>query len=298
MSQARRTSERGVRASVAVAASALLLTLVLVFGMIALPLRSRPQTTPRGTLKPDRVHLSAKDPIANKEPETTDRFADGTPDFLRLDDPADRDAFRRWFTLLAEVKAAQPTEKLPQEINDCAGLIRFAYREALRTHDAEWMAQQSLQIAPAIASVEKYQYPFTPLGAGLWRIHSGIFQPSDVTGGAFAQFADAKTLKNLNMHFISKDLHLAQPGDVLFYRQLQQNSPYHSMIFIGRSQLQPELTEPLVIYHTGAIGRSKGEIRVLRISDLMNFPAPRWRPLAGNSNFLGVYRWNILREAN
>src|SRR5438045_5315499 len=95
-----------------------------------------------------------------------------------------------------------------------------------------------------------------------------------------------------------KDLHLAQPGDVLLYRQLQQNSPYHSMIFIGRSQLQPELTEPLVIYHTGAIGRSKGEIRVLRISDLMNFPASRWRPLAGNSNFLGVYRWNILREAN
>jgi uncharacterized protein YfaT (DUF1175 family) len=232
------------------------------------------------------------------EMDSGDRFGDGTPDFLRLDDPADRDSFRRWFTLLAEVEAAQPTEKLPAEISDCAGLIRFAYREALRSHDAGWMAQQSLESAPAIASVEKYQYPFTPVGAGLWRVRSGSFQPADVSDGAFAQFADAKTLKNLNMHFISKELDQARPGDVLFYRQLEQNSPYHSMIFVGRSQLHPDVAEPVVIYHTGAIGKEKGEIRVLRISELMNFPAPRWRPLIGNSNFLGVYRWNILREAN
>jgi uncharacterized protein YfaT (DUF1175 family) len=240
----------------------------------------------------------------NPNLNATDRFGDGTPDFLRLDDPADRDSFRRWFTLLAEVEASQPAEKLPAEIIDCAGLIRFAYREALRSHDADWTPQQALQSAPAIASVEKYQYPFTPLGAGLWRVRPGSFQPADLSDGAFAQFADAKTLKNLNMHFISKDLDQARPGDVLFYRQLQQNSPYHSMIFIGRSQLHPEVTEPLVIYHTGpightgSIGKEKGEIRVLRISDLMSFPAPRWRPLTGNGNFLGVYRWNILREAN
>src|SRR5690349_21968790 len=24
-------------------------------------------------------------------------------------------------------------------------------------------------------------------------------------------------------------------------------------------------------------------------------PSPRWRPVAGNPNFLGVYRWNVLR---
>lgn len=242
-------------------------------------------------LKPVRIHFST-------EPDYSDRFADGTPDFLRLDSPADRDAFRRWFTLLAEVEASQPTEKLPAEISDCAGLIRFAYREALSAHDPAWMAQQQLRTIPGIASVEKYQYPYTPLGAALWRVQPGSFQSDDLTSGAFAQFADAKTLKNLNMHFISKDLRQAHPGDILFYRQLQQNSPYHSMVFIGPSQLQPELRDPLVIYHTGSIGKSKGEIRVLRLSDLMNFPAPRWRPLEGNSNFLGVYRWNILKEAN
>jgi len=30
----------------------------------------------------------------------------------------------------------------------------------------------------------------------------------------------------------------------------------------------------------------------------MRHPSPRWRPQAGNPNFLGVYRWNILREAD
>src|ERR1700728_2551532 len=33
-----------------------------------------------------------------------DSEGDGTPDFLRLEDPHDREAFRRWFTFLAEAQ--------------------------------------------------------------------------------------------------------------------------------------------------------------------------------------------------
>jgi uncharacterized protein YfaT (DUF1175 family) len=282
-----RGSERGVRATVAVAATLLVSILVAVAALAA---RDHSTITPAQS---KAAHIDSRQQVLD-----TDRFGDGTPDFLRLDDPADRDAFRRWFTLLAEAEAAQPAEKLPPEINDCAGLIRFAYREALRSHDPEWMARHDLRALPGVASVEKYQYPFTPLGAALWRVQPGSFQAADLSNGAFAQFADAKTLKDLNMHFIGKDLHLARPGDVLFYRQPRQNSPYHSMIFVGRSQLQPELQDPMVIYHTGAIAGDKGEIRFLRVPDLMNFPSPRWRPLPENQNFLGAYRWNILREAN
>ena len=36
--------------------------------------------------------------------EITDSNSDGTPDFLRLEDEADRDAFRRWFRYLAEIQ--------------------------------------------------------------------------------------------------------------------------------------------------------------------------------------------------
>jgi hypothetical protein len=33
------------------------------------------------------------------------------------------------------------------------------------------------------------------------------------------------------------------------------------------------------------------------LSALLQHPNARWRPETGNPNFLGVYRWNILREA-
>ena len=52
-----------------------------------------------------------------------------------------------------------------------------------------------------------------------------------------------------------------------------------------------------MVYHTGPIGKSPGEIRHPTLSQLMNFPDPRWRPLDSNPSFLGVYRWNILRGA-
>ena len=226
---------------------------------------------------------------------TEDRFHDGTPDFLRLNDATDRDAFRRWFTLLVDYESLLPSDKRPAEISDCAALIRFAYRGALHAHDAGWLADMGLEELPSVPSVQKYQYPFTPMGAGLLRVKAGSFSAEDVSDGAFAQFADARTLRELNTYFISRDIQQARPGDLLFYRQLEQNEPYHSMIFVGRSQLDGG-PDALVIYHTGPIGRDKGEIRRVRVDDLLQHPSPRWRPIAGNSNFLGVYRWNILRE--
>src|SRR5215467_5312248 len=59
---------------------------------------------------------------------------DGTPGFLRLDSAADRAAFRQWFSALAEYQALRPATELPAEINDCAALLRYAYRGALHAH--------------------------------------------------------------------------------------------------------------------------------------------------------------------
>jgi hypothetical protein len=53
-----------------------------------------------------------------------------------------------------------------------------------------------------------------------------------------------------------------------------------------------------VVYHTGPIHHGKGEMRRLLVSDLLHHPDARWRPLKENANFLGVYRWNILREGD
>jgi uncharacterized protein YfaT (DUF1175 family) len=253
-----------------------------------------------GASRPVLATSERSSPVPRVRPaaalDETDSFSDGTPDFLRLADPGDHDAFRRWFTLLADYESLQPPARLPVEIDDCAALIRFAYRGALHAHGAAWLHDSGLQGLPGVPSVRKYEYPFTPLGASLFRVRDGSFAPSDLDDGAFAQFADVRNLLLHNTYFISHDLADARPGDLLFYRQLSQSEPYHSMIFIGRSQLLPE-GAPLVIYHTGAMGKQKGEIRRLALSDLAVHPEPRWRPVSGNRNFLGVYRWNILRDA-
>jgi hypothetical protein len=50
-----------------------------------------------------------------------------------------------------------------------------------------------------------------------------------------------------------------------------------------------------VVYDTGTDHGQLSELRRLAMAELLDHPQPQWRPLAANPNFLGVYRWNILR---
>ena len=234
-------------------------------------------------------------------PDDADRAQDGTPDFLRLDAEHDRQAFRRWFTYLAEVQYFEPASTRPAEINDCAALIRYAYREALRSHDSAWANSVQLSVIPALDSVTKYQYPYTPFHAALFRARPGPYTASDASDGTFLQFADAQTLWRFNTHPVSRDLSRALPGDLLFFRQDSGREPFHSMIYLGASQLRPD-GQRYVLYHTGPTGADSGaeadpgEIRRLTVDELLRFPQAEWRPLASNPSFLGVARWNVLRR--
>ncbi len=225
--------------------------------------------------------------------DTTDAFGDGTPDFLRLHDPADRAAFRRWFTLMAETQYYREGA-LPAEIDDCAALLRFAYREALREHNAAWARATALPVAASAVNVRQFEYPYTPLAAALFRVQGGSFAAADLSDGAFAQFADAETLWRYNTFFVGRDFTRARPGDLLFFRQDGQKQPFHAMIFLGRSQVEAG-NEQYIIYHTGASGKSPRLIRRWSVAELINYPDARWRPIQSNPVFLGVYRWNILR---
>jgi uncharacterized protein len=226
-------------------------------------------------------------------PDYTDAVGDGTPDFLRLHDPADRLAFRRWFTLLAESQYYRGQNAAP-EIDDCAALLRFAYREALRQHDAEWSRAMALPAPATSGDIQQYQHPYTPLGAALFRVRDGSFVSADLRNGAFAEFADAETLWRHNTFPVGRNLMRARPGDLLFFRQDSGRMPFHAMIFLGHSQVEPG-SEDFVVYDTGPTGNAKGVIKRLSIAELLNYPDPRWRPVASNPVFLGVYRWNILR---
>ncbi|MBE3131976.1 MAG: DUF1175 family protein, partial [Acidobacteria bacterium] len=45
-----------------------------------------------------------------------------------------------------------------------------------------------------------------------------------------------------------------------------------------------------VVYHTGPDDASPGEVRKVRLIDLMRHPSPRWRPVTANPVFVGVFR--------
>ena len=242
-----------------------------------------------GTGKDARPQQSMRLSSADSVQDWGDRFSDGTPDFLRLTDPADQAAFRRWFTLIADYQAIRPRAEVPAEISDCASLLRYAYREALKRHNEVWFQTSGIEVVALPGEIRAWHYPDTPLGANLFRVRHGSFEAANVSDGSFAQFADAKTLVELNATFISRDALKALPGDLLFYRQFGQSSPWHSMIV---TEAGPQAR---VVYHTGPDHGSPGELRSVLLSELLDHPQPQWRPVAQNPNFLGVYRWNILR---
>ncbi|HUE89368.1 MAG TPA: DUF1175 family protein [Vicinamibacterales bacterium] len=200
---------------------------------------------------------------------------------VRLSDASDRAAFRSWFALLADLQFDQPVA----EVTDCAGLIRFAYREALRAHTPDWARRIALPFTPTFPDVRSGPKP-TSSGWPLFRVGPG-------DAGRFAEFADARTLIALNTRPLGRDIAARQPGGLLYYRQPAQSQPDHLMVFVGRSHFDRD-HDDWVVYHTGAIDQGPGEVRKVRLADLLQHPAPRWRPLPSNPQFAGVFRWAIL----
>jgi uncharacterized protein YfaT (DUF1175 family) len=195
---------------------------------------------------------------------------------IRLADETDRAAFRSWFVLLADAQFERPAP----EVTDCAALVRFAFREALRPHTTEWARRLDLPRTASFADVRSAPPP-TKAGWTLFRVSGG---------GAprYAEFADARTLVQLNARPLGRDTSALAPGDLLYFHQEGQSQPDHLMIFVGRSFF--DAGNDWVVYHTGPSPDGLGEVRKVRLADLERHPAPRWRPLASNRQFVGVFR--------
>ncbi|MGC8883194.1 MAG: DUF1175 family protein [Bryobacteraceae bacterium] len=189
-------------------------------------------------------------------------------------EPIAVELFRRWFCWVAE--SLYFMRQLPQEVKDCSSLLRFAYREALRPHTAEWARQ--------------WGYSWLPP----WPEPRHRAAPLFRTGNEFRYFADARHLMRFNTQRISGRISDALPADLFFFRS-PDGDRWHAMVFLGASQFETS-PEEFVVYHTGPEGKWPGEVRRPAMRSLLAHPEPRWRPVEGNPHFLGVFRWKLLLD--
>jgi uncharacterized protein YfaT (DUF1175 family) len=277
---------------------AAVLVLTLICGVFGLERVERARTARAKEPLTASLHVAPSPATAER-----DSLHDGFPDAARIVRPEDRATFVHWLTFLAEAQYYAPSPEASGEIHDCAGLIRFAFRNALMAHNVTWRrsvlaagdgAAAQIESQADFGTLHEFTYPDWALGANLFRTRAGPLAPGDLANGAFAQFADVATLLHYNTFFISRDVRAASPGDLFFYYQSNQNEAYHSMLFVGPSYFQPQGAD-WVVYHTGDINGRAGQVRELEVRSLMQIPDPRWRPLASNPRFLGVYRFELLR---
>ncbi len=208
---------------------------------------------------------------------------------VRFRDAADQDAFRQWVVILADAQFDRPTP----DVTDCAALVRHAVREALRSGTPDWRRRIAL---PAASGVAPPVRAHVTSEAGTLQ----LFRVSRSAPPRFAEFADARRLIALNSRSLGREADALRPGDLLYFSQDGQAMPDHVMLFVGRSSLEAE-GEDWVVYHTGPsaragdpVGTSRGEVRKVRLRNLVRHPAARWRPLPSNPRFVGIYRLTLM----
>lgn len=183
--------------------------------------------------------------------------------------PQQSRAFRAW---VVQIVAAQvelgPTPRWRHR--DCAGLVRFAVAEALRDHDEGWKRANGLagrplppEVAPTPAQRDALRHR--------WKL----------ADGSHAAYASAIDLVQENTRQVSRDCNLAQPADLLFF---DQGDDQHVMVWMGS----------FIAYHTGSESPKDNGLRSVRLPDLLRWTDTRWQPDRRNPNFAGVFRLSFL----
>ena len=209
---------------------------------------------------------------------------DGYPDVAELRGE-DRARFSEWFAAIAESQYYGLNVDWKVEDQDCAGLLRYAFVQALVHHDAVWKAKFRFLPAPRLPSVQNQTYPLPVLSRSVFRVAPGAYQAGDVAAGKLVGRTSAQYLANAAAQRVSRNINEARRGDLLFFFRPRLGA-YHSMVYLGGG---------MVVYHTGASPEEGGEVRLLSIQTLMKHPEKAFHPLSSNPNFLGVYRWKVLQ---
>lgn len=214
-----------------------------------------------------------------------DMDQDGYPDVAELHSSAEQAAFMRWFAAIAEALYTAPPSDWRPEDQDCSGLLRYAFVEALKPKNAAWFKKFRYLPETNIPPLEQ-RYPLPQIGRSVFRVTPGVYQREDVREGRLVGRTGALYLMQYSTIYLGKTPDKAKRGDLLFYvHPLAQGSAYHSMVYLGNGR---------VVYHTGLSPEEGGQVRLLTLDTLNKHPSKSWRPVPENPNFLGFFRWKIV----
>jgi uncharacterized protein len=178
-------------------------------------------------------------------------------------------AFQAWMLRIVSAQIERGPSPRWQH-RDCAGLVRFAVNEALTVHDARWLR------ANGIAS-DRQLPPELELEPGQQGLRNRWVQ----SGGTVGNYVSAIGLVQHNSRFIARDVNQAQPGDLLFF---DQGDEQHLMVWMGAR----------IAYHTGTVKTDDNGLRSVDVSQLKTWKDTRWQPAVDNPNFAGVFRLAFL----
>lgn len=264
--------------------------------LVTLLTRGTEGATLRVGARPGRVRLTGSDNRSSEtivftlHPDPSDRDEDGFPDVAELRTQEERAAFRTRFVAVARSQRPEPDVGWHPDQQDCAGLVRYAYRHALRV-DISPKASRYLQTeGPAGWGRIGFAFPDIPyLGDRPFRVRDGAFSEEENRDTVFDPFANAQHLLFHNTDPLGKNVRAAKPGDLLFFFHPEnQGQPYHVMIFFRRQN------EDWLVYHTGTDVSGSGQLKEIPVTRLGEHLDPSWHPRATNENFLGYYRFKIL----
>jgi hypothetical protein len=241
--------------------------------------------------QPPKIFVPDQDPEADMPQEVREYKKNEEPKPEQEESafipPFDEKALRLAVTRLALYQAKRISPQWEKAQRDCAGLVRFAYREAIRIRSPEDGRKLGIPNALYLPIVSDFTREVFSDISHLWQM--GLDPEGKPRFGAFA---DAETLIGYNFRKKTRDLSSARNGDLLvFQKALENDEPYHLMIFVK------DRSRSLAVYHNGA-KREEAQVRVVTIADLLQSPDPVWIPTADNPHFLGVYEWNRLIPGN
>jgi len=186
---------------------------------------------------------------------------------------------------LALFQSRKVSETWTPAQQDCAGLVRFVYRESLK---ARTLKQRNLlkipekMFFPTVSEASRALFPMYPK---IWVTHreSGKIY--------YSHFADAETLVSQNFSFVSKNVNDLKKGDLLVYKKQDASlEPWHLMIYAGE-----HVQTGVVVYHNGSTGKN-AQIRIVSLQELLHSPDAQWIPVEKNTQFLGVFKWNTFEK--